>query len=61
MVIFKADGAIIANDVAQMATHPTAAEAGLKKVLPSVSRLNLDIRIPKDLVTAMAAIVRRLA
>ena len=61
MLILKTDGAIIANDIAQMATHPTAAEVGLKKVLPSVLRLNRDIRIPADLVTAMAAIVRRLA
>ena len=61
MVILKADGAIIANDIAQMATHPTAAVAGLRIALATLSRLNLDIRIPTDLVTAMAAIDKRLA
>ena len=61
MVILKADGAIIVNDIAQLATHPIAAEVGLKNVLSSESRLNRDIRIPTDLVTAIAAIVKRLA
>ena len=49
---------VIEKAIAQMATHPTAADAGLKMVLASVSRLNLDIRMPTDLVKAMAAIVR---
>ena len=59
-MIENADGAIIEKATIQMATHPTAAEAGLVKVLvlASVSRLNRDFRIPTDLVTAMAAIVR---
>ena len=59
-MIENADGDIIAKASTQMTTQPTAAEAGLVKVLVlvSVSRLNRDIRIPTDLVTAMAAIVR---
>ena len=59
-MIENADGAIIAKASTQMATQPTVAEAGLMKVLvlASVSRLNRDIRIPTDLVKAMAAIVR---
>ena len=59
-MIENADGAIIEKATIQMTTHHTAAEAGLVEVLvlASVSRLNRDIRIPTDLVTAMAAIVR---
>ena len=58
MVRENAVGDMIAKASAQMAAHPTAAEAGLRRVLASVSRLYRDIRIPTDLVTAMAAIVR---
>ena len=49
---------VIEKAIAQMAAHPTAAEAGLRMVLATVSRLNRDIRIPTDLVKPMAAIVR---
>ena len=58
MVRENAVGDMIAKASTQMAALPTAAEAGLRRVLASVSRLNRDIRIPTDLVTAMAAIVR---
>ena len=54
----NAGGTTIVKASAQMAKHPNAAVAGLKKVLAFVSKLNRVIRIPTDLVTAIAAIVR---
>ena len=58
MVRENAVGDMIAKASAQMAAHPTAAEAGLRRLLAFVSKLYRDIRIPTDLVTAIAAIVR---
>ena len=54
----NAFGAIIAEASAQMTTHPTTAEAGLRIAFAFVAILNRDIRIPTDLVTDIAAIVR---